>query len=310
LTKQTDKILIVDDDPVILELMGTYIASFGFENERAGTGKEAVAKLKKGDFTIVFTDMIMPEMDGMQLLNHIRENYPKIGVIVITGYGHTFTYTDVIKAGASDFIAKPFNADELEAKLNRLVRELNLVRQLERHSICDPLTDLYNRRYFNTKILTEVQRAERQGYHIFLQLLDVDNLKGYNDENGHLGGDELLKTVGRILRESIRENVDWDFRFGGDEFGVVFAQLELKQTVAVAKRILEKYNEHGFTGTGLSCGIARFIRRTADSWEDDIADLIARADKALYKAKSMGKNQVVLDEAPEKKPVSASVGNR
>ena len=310
MTTQTDKILIVDDDPVILELMGTYIASFGFENEKAGNGLEAVEMLKKDDFTIVFTDMIMPDMDGMQLLKHIRENYPKIGVIVITGYGHAFTYTDVIKAGASDFIAKPFNADELEAKLNRLVRELNLVRQLERHSICDPLTDLYNRRYFNTKILTEVHRADRQGYHIFLQLLDVDNLKGYNDASGHLGGDELLKTVGRILRESIRENVDWAFRFGGDEFGVVFAQLELKQTVAIAKRVLEKFNEHEFTGTGLSSGIARFIRTPGNSWEEDIADMIARADKALYKAKSLGKNQVVLEEASGKKRAYAGTGSR
>jgi diguanylate cyclase (GGDEF)-like protein len=220
--------------------MGTYIASFGFDHDTAGNGLEAVQKLKKNNFSIVFTDMIMPEMDGMLLLKHIRENYPNIGVIVITGYGHTFTYTDVIKAGASDFISKPFNADELEAKLNRLVRELNLVRQLERHSICDPLTDLFNRRYFNSKIVTEVQRADRQGYHIFLQLLDVDNLKGYNDVSGHLGGDELLKAVGRILRESIRENVDWAFRFGGDEFGLVFAQIELKQTVAVARTTLGK----------------------------------------------------------------------
>ncbi len=297
MTAQTDKILIVDDDPVILELMGTYIASFGFDHDTAGNGLEAVEKLKKNNFSIVFTDMIMPEMDGMLLLKHIRENHPKIGVIVITGYGHTFTYTDVIKAGASDFISKPFNADELEAKLNRLVRELNLVRQLEHHSICDPLTDLYNRRYFNSKIVTEVQRADRQGYHIFLQLLDVDNLKGYNDESGHLGGDELLKSVGRILRESIRENVDWAFRFGGDEFGVVFAQIELKQTVAVAKRIIEKYNEKKFTGTGLSAGIACFIRSPDNSWEDDIADLIGRADKALYRAKKLGKNQVILDEA-------------
>jgi diguanylate cyclase (GGDEF)-like protein len=276
--------------------MGTYIASFGFDHDTAVNGLEAVQKLKKEKFSIVFTDMIMPEMDGMLLLKHIRQNYPKVGVIVITGYGHTFTYTDVIKAGASDFISKPFNADELEAKLNRLLRELNLVRQLERHSICDPLTDLYNRRYFNTKIVTEVQRADRQGYHIFLQLLDVDNLKGYNDESGHLGGDELLKSVGRILRESIRENVDWAFRFGGDEFGVVFAQIELKQTVAVAKRILEKYNEKNFTGTGLSTGIACFVRSPDSSWEDDIADLIDRADKALYRAKNLGKNQMVLDE--------------
>jgi len=302
----TDKILIVDDDPVILDLMGTYISSFGYEYDMASDGLEAVKKLKKDNFTIVFTDMIMPNMDGMLLLKHIRENYPHIGVIVITGYGHTFTYTDVIRAGASDFIAKPFNTDELEAKLNRLVRELRLIRQLERHSICDSLTDLYNRRYFDTKIVTEVQRADRQGYNLFMQLVDVDNLKGYNDTTGHQGGDELLQAVGRILKESIRENVDWAFRFGGDEFGVVYTQVQLKQIVTVANRILKKYNQQNFFGTGLSIGIAGFVRFPSNSWAENIKDLVSRADKALYKAKSLGKNQIVLDDESLNKHVSAT----
>ena len=129
---QTNKILIVDDDPVTLELMGTYIASFGFDHDTASNGLEAVEKLKKNNFTIVFTDMIMPEMDGMLLLKHIREHYPKIDVIATTGYGNTFTFTyiDVIRAGASDFIAKPFSADELKGKLNRLVKEQNIIKQI------------------------------------------------------------------------------------------------------------------------------------------------------------------------------------
>ena len=219
---QTDKILIVDDDPAILDLMGSYIESFGFEYDKSKDGLDAVEKLKSGDFTIALTDMIMPNMDGMQLLKHIRENYPKIGVIVITGYGDNFSYTDVIRAGASDFMAKPLNPDELEAKLSRLVRELSLVRQLERQSIFDGLTDLYNRRFFDGAVLMEAQRAERQDYPVFLKFMDVDNLKGFNDEAGHQGGDRLLREVGKILQQSIRENVDWAFRYGGDEFGVVF----------------------------------------------------------------------------------------
>jgi diguanylate cyclase (GGDEF)-like protein len=127
-------------------------------------------------------------------------------------------------------------------------------------------------------------------------MLDVDNLKEFNDSTGHLGGDELLKAVGSILRESIRENVDWAFRFGGDEFGIVFTQVELKQIVAVAERILQKYNHLKFTGTGLSIGIAGFLRHPGNSWSDDIADLVNRADKALYQSKSQGKNQIVLDQ--------------
>ena len=293
---QTDKILIVDDDPAILDIMGSYIESFGFKYDKSKDGLAAVEKLKSGDFTIALTDMIMPNMDGMQLLKHIRENYPKIGVIVITGYGDNFSYTDVIRAGASDFMAKPLNPDELEAKLSRLVRELNLVRQLERQSIFDGLTDLYNRRYFDGTVLMEAQRAERQDYQVFLQLADVDNFKGFNDGAGHQGGDRLLQEVGKILQQSIRGNVDWAFRYGGDEFGVVFTQIELPQIVSVAKRILKKFSQKNFEGTGLSIGIAAFIRHHEKSWNEDIVDLVSRADKALYKAKSQGKNQVVLDD--------------
>ena len=293
----TDKVLIVDDDEKNLDLFGSYIDSFGFNYDTAEDGQAAVKKLESGHFTIVLTDIVMPNMDGIHLLKYIREHHPKIGVIVITGYAESFTYTHMIKAGASDFITKPFLADELEAKLNRLVRELNLVRQLELHAVHDALTDLYNRRYFDNTIMAEVQRAERQGYKIFLQMVDVDNLKGYNDEVGHQEGDKLLQTLGRILTQSIRKDVDWAFRYGGDEFGVIFIQAELQHIVMIAERIQKEYNRKNFTNTGVSIGIARFVRHTGSSWQEDIADLVARADKALYSAKNQGKNRVVTDQA-------------
>jgi two-component system, cell cycle response regulator len=293
----TDNILIVDDEEKNLSLFVTYVNSFGFSCDTAQDGEAAIKKLQSGRFTIVLTDMVMPHMDGMQLLKYIREHHPKIGVIVITGYADSFTYTNMIKAGASDFITKPFCADELEAKLNRLVRELNLVRQLELHAIHDALTDLYNRRYFDSRILAEAQRAERQGYKIFLQMLDVDNLKAFNDEIGHQEGDKLLQTMGRILLQSIRKDVDWAFRYGGDEFGVIFIQTDLDQVVKIAERIQKEYCRKKYTNTGVSIGIARFVRHAGSNWQEDVADLVARADKALYSAKNQGKNRVVTDEA-------------
>jgi two-component system cell cycle response regulator len=292
----TENVLIVDDDKGNLSLFGSYLDSFGFDYDTAEDGQAAVKKLESGHYTIVLTDIVMPNMDGIQLLKYIREHHPKIGVIVITGYAESFTYTHMIKVGASDFITKPFCADELEAKLNRLVRELSLIRQLELHAIHDPLTELYNRRYFDTRILAEVQRAERQGYKIYLQMIDVDNLKGYNDDVGHQDGDHLLQTVGRILMQSIRKDVDWAFRYGGDEFGVIFIQAELHHIVMIADRIQGEYNRKNFAKTGLSIGIARFVRHSGLTWQEDIEDLVARADKALYSAKNQGKNRIVYDE--------------
>ena len=296
MTEAGIKILLVDDDPSILEILSDLMAIFGYEYDTAQNGHEAIEKLKKGFFHIVLTDMKMPGMDGMELLRYINSSYPNIKVMVLTGYDRTFSYTDVVKAGASDFISKPFNTDELEAKINRLVREIELLRQLEILSISDGLTGLYNRRYFDTKILEEVRRAHRQNHDLFLALLDVDNLKVINDKYGHLSGDKLLKSVGELIKHCIREDVDWPFRYGGDEFCVILSQVSQEQALMTSERFIQSFNEKKLPLTGLSIGLARFIRSEDNTWIEDIADLIRRADSALYKAKQTGRNRVVVDK--------------
>lgn len=292
-----NKILVVDDDQNIVELLCNFLELFGFSYDTAENGFQALEKLKTDQFTIVITDMIMPKMGGMELLKHVRLDHPQIDVIVITGYDRTFTYTDVIKAGASDFITKPFDADELQAKLNRIVREQELLRQLEHLSISDGLTNLFNRRYFDLKIAEESQRAHRQSQQVYLLLLDVDSLKDYNDQLGHQAGDALLQSVGETLRHFTRENVDWPCRYGGDEFSLILTQVTREQAQRTADRILEKFNQKQYPITGLSIGVAQFIRHEDRSWEKDISDLINRADKALYTAKNSGKNRVVFEQA-------------
>ena len=296
MTAPVTRILLVDDDPLTLKTLEDLMNFFGYEHVTALNGLEAVEKLKSGLFQIVLTDMVMDGMDGMELLQHIRSNYPNIKVIITTGYDRTFSYTDVIRAGASDFISKPFNTDELEAKINRLVREIELLRQLELLSISDGLTGLYNRRYFDTKIFEEARRAYRQNHELFLAVLDVDNLKEINDKYGHLAGDKLLKSVGDIIKRCIRENVDWPFRYGGDEFCVILTQVSLEQALMTAERFIQNFNEKKLPMTGLSIGLARFIHSQDNKWTEDIADLIRRADSSLYKAKQTGRNRVVVDK--------------
>jgi two-component system cell cycle response regulator len=292
------RILLVDDDPDVLDILGDFIAVFGFEYETAEDGLQAVEKMKHGIFNIVLTDMMMPNMDGMELLRHIHNNYPDTKVMVVTGYDRTFTYTDVINAGASDFISKPFNPDELEAKINRIIREIELMRQLEHLSISDGLTGLYNRRHFDNKIIEETRRAHRQKHDLYLALLDVDNLKELNDKFGHPAGDKLLSSVGSILKSCIREDVDWPFRYGGDEFCVILSQVSQKQACMTTERILEKFNDKKLPLTGLSIGLAKFIRSEDTKLPEDIAALVRRADNALYKAKNTGRNRIVTDLKP------------
>jgi len=290
------KILLVDDDPSILNILAELMAIFGHEYETAVDGNETIEKLKHDYFPIVLTDMTMPGIDGLDLLKHIHNNYPTIKILVVTGYDRIFTYTDVIKAGASDFISKPFNTDELKAKINRLIREIEILDQLELLSISDSLTGLYNRRHFDTKIFEEAHRAHRQNHDLFLALLDVDNFKKMNDKYGHLAGDKLLKTVGDVIKHCIRADVDWPFRYGGDEFCVILTQLSKDQALMTAERFIQSFNKKKLPLTGLSIGLARFIRSPAKKWTTDIFDLIKRADSALYKAKNGGRNRVVVDK--------------
>lgn len=116
------------------ELMSDFCSSLGFESEVAANGKEALAKLKKENFNLVVTDLNMPGMDGVQLLEYIQKKYPDIGVIVATGYSDSYKYIDLISAGAIDYMAKPFLLKEFSAKINRALRELNVIRLLKKEN--------------------------------------------------------------------------------------------------------------------------------------------------------------------------------
>ena len=290
-------ILVVDDEPHACEILSEALAAWGHRVEIAHNGCEALEKIQEKDFSIVITDMDMPRMDGMELVEQIVRNYAHIDVITITGHIMKYKYTEVVEAGAADFITKPFSLNELEAKLNRLIRERGLREQLERLAVHDPLTSLYNRRSFEETARKEAMRAVRYRHTLFLFFMDIDNFKKYNDLYGHLAGDGLLIKVAEVLTNSIRENIDSAYRYGGDEFIMLLPHLPVDQAKGVAERICWKFNLLDFKPTGLSIGIARFIEKSG-SIDEDIDDMIERADNALYAAKKdSGKNCVHFDRA-------------
>jgi len=287
MSTQNPAILLVDDDPAILSLMETLVSSLGFIAQSARDGREAMDFLSAEKFEIVITDIKMPRIDGLELLAHIQQFYPQTGVIVVTGYADTVTYTDVIRAGASDYIAKPYIRNELEAKINRLTREQKTIKELERLSTFDSLTDLFNRRQFDVTLWAEAHRAHRQGYPLFVAMLDVDHFKAYNDTYGHRAGDNVLQSIGRVIERCTRQNVDTGYRYGGDEFALIIPQADSKQVLLIAARIKELYGDLGFGETGISIGTAAFVRQSGNSWSQDIEALVARADRAMYRAKNL-----------------------
>jgi signal transduction histidine kinase len=132
---EKDRILIADDEPLILDMVASFVAQIGFESSKAGNGREALERLKSEPFSILITDIKMPEMDGFELMKAVREEFPDIHIIAMTGHGASYTYTDVVSAGATDFLNKPFSLDELRAKLNRVSREKELIRDLKQKSL-------------------------------------------------------------------------------------------------------------------------------------------------------------------------------
>ncbi|NOX26527.1 MAG: diguanylate cyclase [Deltaproteobacteria bacterium] len=286
-------ILLVDDDPLILRAMERILSLDDYSYASAQDGVQAVEKLKESLYDIVITDINMPNMNGMELLKHIIRHHPGTGVIVSTGYSMEYSYIDVINAGAIDYMTKPFAADELLARLKRVVRERAMLKKLEQISVCDSLTKLYNRRYFDIKIVDETHRAIRHNYNIFLTFIDIDNFKIYNDTKGHQAGDYVLQTLGGIMTScAARRGVDWTFRYGGDEFAVLNTKASKEQALQIIERIGAAYNEQKFGMTSLSFGLAKFQRDESMTWPDNINAFIKKADMAMYQAKERGKNQI------------------
>ena len=286
-------ILIVDDDRLVREALSVVVSSLGYHSLIAANGLEAAKILKKTLCDIVLCDLIMPQMDGMELLKHILKHHFNTDVIIATGHSNTLRYADVIRAGAIDFIKKPIDHAELEAKLARAIRERYLIRKLEALSMSDGLTSLLNRRAYDQHFPHEVERAHRQGYPLFLALIDVDNFKAYNDTHGHDEGDKILITLGSTLNEYTRNSVDLCFRLGGDEFAVLLPQTTPVQAKEIIQRVMYNFTENSSNQTTLSIGIVACKRTDKFDLGGDIKKMQVQADQAMYDAKSSGKNSIV-----------------
>ncbi|BHH85748.1 GGDEF domain-containing response regulator [Desulforhopalus sp. 52FAK] len=291
--KETAVILIVDDDELVRMTISVLVGSLGYHCLVAGDGIEALAVLQSTPVDLVLSDIVMPGMDGLELLSEIKDKYTDTDVIISTGFHEKASYAEVIKAGAMDFIKKPIDQAELEAKLARAIRERRMMRELEMLSRQDGLTSILNRRAFDESFSSEVERAFRQEYPLMFAIIDVDNFKEYNDQNGHLKGDEVLISLAQILKECTRESVDLCFRLGGDEFAVLLPQATANQGTEIVQRILLSFLERNYGTTTLSIGLVTCQRDKNIDREVDETAIKNRADMAMYEAKESGKNCVI-----------------
>jgi len=177
----------------------------------------------------------------------------------------------------------------LQEELQKVKDQLELLvkenEELERLSITDELTGLYNQRRFHNVLDQEVINSSRQGHSLCLLFFDVDSLKTYNDTYGHIGGNNVLKAVARSLSQNINKDADSGYRYGGDEFAIILPKTHVKQAVEVAKGINRSLWKTDFQHITLSYGIAEFKS------EMDSRMLFRNADEAMYMAKKLGANE-------------------
>ena len=269
---------------------------------RAKRIDEAMDRIDKGRFDLIFLEYILPDGNGLEFLESINSKGVDTPVVVITSQGDELIASRMIQAGASDYLpkAKLSNKALLRIISNalekaNLKREMRIAQQkLTEMSIRDELTGMFNRRYFQESLEREISGVHRYKHSLALCIMDLDHFKLVNDSYGHLCGDEVLQEFGKILSESIRK-YDVACRYGGEEFAVLLPDTSIDEAAVLCDRFRERISKHVFTYNRVKLHITTSVGVAACSAQKEITgqQLVDLADKALYQAKKKGRNQVV-----------------
>jgi len=306
------RILIVEDEPLIRQRIRATLAQDGSFSTllEAEDGLSGFKRLLEQPVDLVVCDLVMPRFDGMKLLQ-LKASRPElepIPVIILTAETDPDRKADLLGRGASDYVNKPFHDKELLArvrihhKLKVLQDELREKNQLlETLSVTDPLTGLFNRRYLMDRLEKEVARTARYGSPLSLVMIDLDHFKKINDTFGHPMGDEVLRNIGRLLREDARAT-DFAARFGGEELALVLPQTDLDGAATRAEGLRQKLEgfDHLCDQSTLRATASFGIATTPFPGEAPSPPaLLRRADEALFEAKRGGRNRVVRAPPPD-----------
>ncbi|HUF14249.1 MAG TPA: diguanylate cyclase [Longimicrobiales bacterium] len=302
--RESSSILVVDDSADNLEIITARLRSVGYDVITAADGESAVEQVRKQPPDLILLDVMLPGMDGYEVARVVKrdEGLPFIPIILVTARDSTEDKITGLDAGADDYLPKPINFPELEARVRSMLRIKRLQdeleeknRELERLSISDGLTGLFNHRHIHQELWEEFERVQRTEEPLGVAMMDLDHFKQVNDTYGHQAGDAVLEEVARILRETARE-IDKLGRYGGEEFMAILPDSDLDAATVFAERVREAVEEHTFD-VGLdqtirltvSAGVANYPNGSIEN--PDL--LVDWADRALYAAKKAGRNRVV-----------------
>ena len=315
------KVLLVDDQALIGEAVRRALLSdTEIQLRYCGSPADAVRTAEEFQPTVILQDLVMPGVDGLTLVRRYRENpaTASIPIVVLSTKEDPTVKRDAFALGASDYLIKLPDAIELIARvrhhssayINQLQRDeayralaesqrklLEINQELERLTNVDGLTGLSNRRYFNEFGAGQWKLAIREQTPIAVLMTDVDYFKRYNDHYGHLAGDEVLKNVGAVMRQSFVRPTDLAARFGGEEFVVLLPATPFEALAALGERLRANVEalEIAHAGSGVCKHVTISVggAATVPQRDDELLALIEVADQALYEAKHAGRNRIV-----------------
>ena len=289
------KILIAEDDTTTRLIFGATLRKMGHTVTAVEDGGKAWKAWQQEEYSLLISDWIMPDIDGLELCKRIRAQ-PSLQytyIILLTSMDGKGSYLEGMDAGADDFITKPFDEEQLAARLRVAERIIALHQKLHIQATHDHLTGMWNRAAIMGHLRGEVERARRQSSHMGVIIADLDYFKRINDTYGHRTGDAVLQEATRRMQLALRP-YDRLGRYGGEEFLVIASGCDLSQTMALAERI------RSFMSTGpvkshsgeIPVTVSLGVAVGSDQVDKDAAALIAAADEALYRAKKAGRNRV------------------
>ena len=287
-------VMIIEDHPDQRELLEIVLQKEGYRVITAANGVEALDRLAKEPVRVILSDVMMPKMDGFELMRKIRGNpeFKNVYIILITARIQERDRVQGLDLGADDYITKPFSFSELLARVRVGARVVQYQQHLEHQALIDSLTSLFNRRAFERKMEEEFERAMRYHHALSLMILDVDDFKKVNDTYGHHWGDQVLKKIAEHLRTKTRRS-DYPSRYGGEEFVLILPETDVENALRVDSKVRSEIKATTFDSKGrafsvtVSTGLSSTCNKEYSNWQQMLED----ADQALYLAKNRGKDR-------------------
>ncbi|OJF92553.1 response regulator [Alkalibacterium sp. 20] len=289
------KILIIDDDVSMLSFLAALLKNQGFEVYVTDNGNDAIEYLKNEKIDLAIIDIVMPKKSGFDLYEEIMELKSDTPIIFLTGLNKKEIRYEALRKGAEIIYQKPVNPDELIARINGMIKKRKINEDQNQR---DELTKAFTRKHFLKRFEKEKENFIEKDEVFSVAFLDVDYFKNINDSHGHLFGDHVLISLVEVITSKLEKDNEV-FRFGGDEFLILFPQTTGEEarlvmeniSLDILSKVFHAPDDKGDIAITFSSGIAEFNNR-----EQSKTSLLEKADKALYIAKEKGKNQIILQD--------------